>query len=489
MYKIKDITNLGIFFNGNGLKSRIFRGGLWLMAGSGFEQGMRFVRNMVLVRILDPDAFGLMAIVLAVNAAFESFTQVGIKEAIIQNPNGEEDTYLNGAWWLSFIRSLGLCALGIVSSTWITNFYEISNNIIILQFSFLGILFNGAISARTYIAMKKMDYKKWVFITQGGGICGIITAIVLSFTIRNVWALVIGFIVEAGARCFLSFLICPYIPKFKFAREHLIALFKYARGMFGLPILYFIFVQADVFVIGKLYPKSELGLYSLAISLAQVPSHLITTLINPILMPVFSDKQDDKAWINQTLIISTKAIALLGIPVGFFVVLYGKDLLSIAYGAQYASMAVPFAILFITILIRTCSTPIANVYLAIGRPDLHRIFSGLRAILIIILIYPAIKWFGLTGAATAGFLAMVLSYFPQVLQIRNLTQLDLRRYSRIFLQATGISLLVLVVWFSTYNLFSLRPIINVLQGIIGCLIAYGLSAVVFVRLKKMKNVI
>ena len=472
------------YLDGKSLKARAVSGGIWLGVGSGIEQGLRLVRNMILARILAPDAFGLMAIILAVNAAFESFTQVGIKEAVIQNTEGEEDTYLNGAWWLSFGRSVGLFILGVISAPWISNFYGISNDVIILQISFLSILFNGAMSARAYLAVKRMEYGKWVIISSGGGICGIITAIVCSFLLRNVWALVVGFIVEAGARFLLSFLICPFIPKLKFKRKHLHELFKYARGIFGLPILYLIFMQTDIFVIGKLFSKADLGLYSLAASLAQVPTQLITTLLNPILLPVFANRQDDKVWINQALIKSTKFIALLWTPVAFFIFLYGQDILSVIYSKHYAVVAVPFAILFANALIRTCSAPITNVYFAIGRPDLQRFFTGIRAVLMVILIYPAIKLFGLTGAAAAGLIALIISYCFQVWQINGLTKLDQRQYSNIFLQAVGISLPVLVVWYYTYNLFSSRPLINILQGIMGSLLVYGILGTLFIKLRK-----
>ena len=212
------------YLDGKSLKARALSGGMWLGAGGGVEQGLRLLRNMILARILAPEAFGLMAIIIAVNSALEAFTQIGIKEAIIQNPKGEEKTYLNGAWWLSFSRSVGLFLIGVISAPLIANYYEINNHLTILQLSFLSILFNGAISAQAYIAIKRMEYKKWVWIANGGGICGIVTAISLSFFFENVWALVIGFITEAIARFILSFIICPFIPRLKFDRVHLKAL-------------------------------------------------------------------------------------------------------------------------------------------------------------------------------------------------------------------------------------------------------------------------
>jgi PST family polysaccharide transporter len=166
---------------------------------------------MILARLLAPEAFGLMAIILAVNAALESFTQVGIKEAIIQYPNAENDTYLNGAWWFSFGRAIGLFILGVVGSIWIADFYNISKDLGILQLSFLAIVFNGALSARAYIALKKLEYKKWVLISHGGGICGIVTSVILSFISKMYW-LCCRFHRRSGWVRILSFIL-SFIPR------------------------------------------------------------------------------------------------------------------------------------------------------------------------------------------------------------------------------------------------------------------------------------
>jgi hypothetical protein len=68
------------------------------------ESALRFVRNMVLTRILMPEAFSDLAIILAVTGAVDAFTEIGIKEAVVQNPQGKSRPFLNGAWWLAFLR-------------------------------------------------------------------------------------------------------------------------------------------------------------------------------------------------------------------------------------------------------------------------------------------------------------------------------------------------------------------------------------------------
>src|SRR5271157_174881 len=397
---------LGKFLTGENLKARAARGGLWAGAGSGVDQGLRLARNMILTRLLAPEVFGLMAIVFAVNTFFESFTDVGIDTAILQSPRSEERTYLNGAFWISLGRALGLYALIFVGAPWVSQFYHQPSLADLMRVVFLGTLFRGAISPMTYVAHKKMDFKRLVIINQGSGVCGIATTLLLAFAMRNVWALAIGFTVEAAVRCALSYLVCPFRPGFTLDKESLRELYKFSRGVLGLPILTFIFMRADIFVIGKLCSAADLGIYSMVAALGQIPFSLVGTLMGQIANPAFSEIQNDSARLNRALLKVTSGLGLFIFTPILYVVLYGKDMLQVAYGGAYAKAAVPFAMLFSIAMLRMLSVPVMSLYYMIGRPELNRWFTVVRTVVIVLLIYPATKWYGLTGAAAAGLIAM-----------------------------------------------------------------------------------
>src|SRR5215475_2213773 len=93
------------FVRHDGLKGRVFRGGLWLGSASFFEQFIRFGRNMLLTRLLAPEAFGAMAIVQSATTLIQMTVDVGAREALIQNPKGAEDSHVTGAWWMTVSRS------------------------------------------------------------------------------------------------------------------------------------------------------------------------------------------------------------------------------------------------------------------------------------------------------------------------------------------------------------------------------------------------
>ncbi len=475
-------------FSGSELKKNISKGSFWLTSGTAIEQGLRFVRNIILTRILAPEAFGIMAIILALNAAIESFTEVGIKQAVIQNKDSQEKTYLNSAWFLSILRSMLLYLISFFLAPFIAEFYNNPELTIFIRIAFLGIVFRGLISPRAYIALKQMRFNKWVFLFNGGGILGVIITVILAIFMKNVWALVIGFTLESVIRCILSFIFCPYLPGFDFDKEHRQKLFKFARGMLGLPILTFIFMRTDIFVIGKIYSPSELGLYSMAAALANLPLHL-GTVLDQLLLPIFSKLQENFSKLNDALIKVTFYVVILTFPSMLFICFSSSEILNIVYGAEYSTMAIPFSIIFITILIRLSSLPIMSVYLAVGKPNLNRIFAGIRALLILIIIIPMIKLFGFIGAASAALISLSISYVVQIFQLKKLTKIYLYKYVSIFLYIGAILFISITFIFSLIVIFNLNdinfnPLLKFLLAGVFSLLGYLLIFLTFHKIKE-----
>ena len=215
---------IGGLLLGDALRAKTMRGGAWMGMGSIAEQAVRFGRNMFLARILAPGAFGTMAIVLSSASLLDMLTDVGLRAAIIQNPRGSNESYLNSSWWLGLCRSVVSYSIIFTLAPWISQFYgrpEISG---LLRIALLGVLFNGAMSPGSIRAQREMKFGHWSTITNGGGICGVILTIVLCFYMRDVWALALGYCGENAFRLLLSYVLCPGIPSLRFDRSAFLTL-------------------------------------------------------------------------------------------------------------------------------------------------------------------------------------------------------------------------------------------------------------------------
>jgi len=470
---------------GDGLRAKAARGGAWVGGASVAEQASRFARNMILARLLAPNAFGAMAIVMSSSAIVGTLIDVGQKAAVVQNPRGAEKAYLNAAWWMGMGRAT-LTYLAIFAiAPWVAKFYGNAELTALLRVTLLGTLFDGAMSPRSILPQKEMKFGRWAAISNGGALCGVALTVILSFALRNVWALAIGFCSENTFRCLLSYILCPGLPSLGWDHHAARDLLKFSRGILGLSFMTLIIGRTDIFVLGKLYSPTSLGLYTMAVFLVQTPSTFITNALGQTLLPAFSHVQGDRDRINRILLEVTSWLIMLGLPVVVVIWLCGPSLLRVLYGARYVAAAGPLAVAAAVVFITILNAVITCTLVGIGRPALHRLAVGASAVVMLIAIYPACKWLGVVGGQVAALVAIVTSYILQVLYMRRLTGLDAPRYGRAFVPALLVSLGLLGVGLGARVLgLATRPLANIALGAAACFIAYALCLPAYLKIRE-----
>lgn len=471
---------------GDQLRARVFRGGAWLGVGSASEQCLRFVRNMILARLLAPSAFGTMAIVMSAASLLQAFTEIGVREALIQNPKGREPEYVNAAWWMAFSRSVFIYLILFALAPLVAKFYGNGDLAPLLRVATISLVLEGAISARAYVAMKDMRFSRWAAITHGGGILGVVTTVILGFLFRNVWALVIGTCAESAARCVLSYAICPHLPSFKVNHPAFKELLQFSKGLFGLAPLIIIYMRLDIFVLGKLIPTAALGYYALGISVAQVPAGFISNLLSQLFMPALSHVQDDKARIRRIVLQVTEFVVCLAMPGVVFAYFCGRSLLTLIYGHQYAVAAVPLVLASCCALVAFVNNQITTAFYAAGTPQLHRLCVVMMAVVMIVLTYPLAKWFGPTGGQLASLISITIGFLIQLNRARHLIGIRVSQYGKLLLQGLAVSAVALATCLMGQPLSLLaRPVFAVGLGLLGCIVAYGVAGWLFIRNPKV----
>ena len=430
---------------GDSLKAKVRRSMVVLGFGTAFERGLKFVRYMIIARVLETKEIGLMAIVMVVAAMFEAFTEVGVKQSVIQNKRGAEFDYLNVAWWFQVLRGMVLFMVAYFASPWISSFYHKPELLRLLQVAFVALLFRGLVSPRAYVLEKEYKFGKVVLLIQGSGILASIIVVVLTFILRSVWALVIGFVAEYAIMCAISHIFVPIKPTFKINKEDLSELLRFARGMFGLPILTVIALRMDVLVLGKVVSEGELGMYFLATTFVHLPIFLFSRIVNPVLLPAFSEKQDNKQSLCRMILKASKVASIFAIPLTAFLASCARGILVLSYGQKYAAVAIPLAILSLLVMAQTQGPIFASAYLAAGQPHLHRRFTALRVAIIVGLIYPGVIYLGLLGAAIVIVLGYFVALWMQVVWCRRIVDLKFSMYLRGHVPGLLLSIPILAV--------------------------------------------
>ena len=219
---------IGALLLGDGLRAKVVRG------GPGWERETRrnrypgTARNMILTRILAPNAFGAMARVMSCSSIVGTLTDVGQRAAVIQNPRGPESLSQRRMVDGDGPGGLHVRALFLPPGPWVSHFYGNAELSGLLRVALLSTLFEGAMSPRSILPEKNMKFARWMAISNGGAICGVVTTVVLSFSIRDVWALAIGSCSENFFRCLLSYILCPGLPSLRLDRHVVRELYKFS---------------------------------------------------------------------------------------------------------------------------------------------------------------------------------------------------------------------------------------------------------------------
>jgi O-antigen/teichoic acid export membrane protein len=381
------------------LRGRFARSGVFLTAGTGIERALRLVRYMIFARVIAHDELGLVAICVTVLSMFEAAGEVGIRFSVIQNKTGDRYDYLNAAWWFQAARALLLTAAGIAAAGWIARFYEEPALTNLLRIAFLAVLFNGLISPGSHVLEKKLHFGKYVIMTQGSMLIGTLLTIVLAVIYRSVWAVIIGFSAEGLIRLILSFIICPFWPRFGIDKQALKDLSTYAKGMWGMPILTLIAFNADVFVLGKMVSKDLVGIYFLAFQLARIPRDLAMQIVG--------------------LCQSTRWVTLMVGPLTGFFIACAASILAILYTPDCDKAATVFMLMAVTTFLRVQGIITANIYYATHQLNPQRIFVTVRVAVMAALLIPLIKAMGINGAALAVLLGELSGFILQTAMLRR----------------------------------------------------------------------
>jgi O-antigen/teichoic acid export membrane protein len=286
----------------------------------------------------------------------------------------------------------------------------------------LAFLASGFSNIDLMMAIRELDFKKIAIIENVVAIGSFLIAVAIAWWMRSVWALVVSFVAAAVIKSVLSYVLVPGRPSFQFDKKIAIELLHYGKFITGATILMFIAQEAGGAVIGKMLDVEQLGYYSVAFLLATFPPTHVAFVLSNIMLPTYSKIQHDLPVLRRTFLQVTDVIASLVLPVAAGMAAAAASLIDAFYGSGWEEAVAPFRILCIYGALQAIVTVNAYMFNGIGRPDLNFRNGVIRLLSIAVLIFPAIKLWGLRGAAAAMSFVIVTNLLYGLYQVAVVMQ-------------------------------------------------------------------
>lgn len=319
------------------LRFRAIRGSFWTVAGYGSNQVLRLGGNLVLTRLLFPEAFGLMALVQVFMQGLQMFSDFGIVPSIIQNPKGNTPEFLNTAWTLQALRGVGLWAASFAIALPAAYVYGEPQLAQLLPAAGLTAFISGLNSTRLATVNRQLELGRLTALEISSYVIGLVTMVVGAWLYPTIWMLVLGGVVSAIAKLVLSHTWLPgEVNRFCWNQEAIAALYGFGRWIFLSTLLTFLAGQGDRLVLGWVMDVRFLGIYTIAITLSSVPWEIITQLVNRVLFPSYSEVFRDRPERLYSVLRRSRLILIaFSWVASLLFIAFGQELVSFLYDSRY----------------------------------------------------------------------------------------------------------------------------------------------------------
>lgn len=392
------------------LSRRLARGSTWAVGGLIGQQVLRLGSNLILTRLLFPEAFGLMALVNVVLMGMSLFSDVGLAPSVVRSRRGDDPVFLDTAWTVQIIRGCGLWIIVSVLAFPLARFYDEPMLRQMLPVAGLALLLEGFRSTSLLSLQRHIAVATQTAVTLGSQLIGIVVMITWAMLYPTVWALVGGGLVVATSTLILSHVIGNHRNRIRWNSRALKELVGFGKWIFVSTALTFLAGQIDRLLFAKLVPLGALGVYSIGLTLARIPEELAVRLAGIVVFPAFSRKLDSDSDLAPAFHrVRTPLLSLSGL-LTVCLCASGVLLVDILYDNRYAEAGWILQLLAAGVWFVVLVQPAGAALLAMGLPEWLALALGAKLIAIGLLI-PAGFWlWGFQGAVLGVAISQVLLY-------------------------------------------------------------------------------
>lgn len=385
---------------GGDIKRRASRGLAWTFGSNIIIKIGLFGKSVVIARILFPEDLGLLGVALLVSGIVELFSRTGFEEAIVQkseDPGG----YLDSVWTFNLIRGFLLFLLMLAAAPAAGWLFKDPRVVPVVMVLAVNSVFTGAANPAVVLRRRDLKMLQWNLYRGSGPVVEVIVGVIALVWLRSVWGLVIGIIANGIVSTVVSFAVARRRPKIQLERRKISELFGFGKHILGSGILIYLITQGDNVVVGRVAGIAALGLYKLAYGFANVPVTAVTHVLGDVLFPAYSRLQDDKRAVLRGFEITLETSVVFAVAFATLAILFAPELIAVVFGTKWLGAVGALRILCVFMLLRTIGANIGPFVYGMGRPDLAVKAALVKLVLMAVIIYPLVKYYGIIGAAVA----------------------------------------------------------------------------------------
>lgn len=444
----------------NSLQNKAINGIVWTALQRGGSLVIGFVGNIILARLLAPEDYGCIGILVIFTSLCDILIDGGLGSALIQKKK-IQNIDCSTIFVSNLVISASLFILLFIFAPYISEYFHLPILKDVIRIESVTIIIRALYIIPASLASRDLKFKNNSIIAIVSSFISVSISVILAYCGLGVWSLVAKNIILQFSTCILYWTFIKWRISFKFSISSFKSLFKYGVFVALSNLSENLFANIESFIIGRKYSPTTLGFYSQAKSLGQVPIYSISMITSQVLFPTLSKLQDQKENLVRGLRKSIISITYIAFPIIILLCVLSKQVITLLYSEKWLA-SVPFLqIICITGLVNSLIHSNYSVLKALGSSKLF-LFSQIANSSLKLLFLILGMRYGLMGLLCGHAVGSYLGCGVIMHISGRLTGYGLKKQIKDVLPALVLTFLLGILSYYIINVLTLRNILLIL---------------------------
>jgi len=391
------------------LKQQTVRGVFWSFLEKFGSRVILLITQIILARLLTPEDFGLIGMLIIFIAISQVFIDSGFGNALIQKKDAKQIDF-STIFYFNVLVGIVLYTILFFLAPLIANFFAQTKLVILTRVIGLQLVFNSLGLIQFVKYKKELDFRSITVAVISSNIMASILGITLAFSGFGVWALAIQMVSIYFFRTLMFWILSSWRPTLEFSYTSFKGLFNFGYKLLLSGLLDQIFQNIYLIIIGKLFTTKDLGYYTQAKIFQEVPVTTLAGIVGSVTFPAFSKIQDDNEKLLLVLSKTLKLLVFVNFPLMLGLAVIAQPLFLYVLGEKWLPSVPYFQLLAIAGMLYTLHTTNLSILQVKGRTDIFLKLEIIKKIIIVIAIFIGINW-GILGLVIGRVVTSFIAYF------------------------------------------------------------------------------
>lgn len=320
------------------INKKVSNAAKWSMIAEIIAKLIAPITNMILARILAPNAFGAVATITLVISFADIFTDAGFQKYIVQHEfdsHEDFDKSVNVAFWSNLMLSVTMVVSIFIFRNKLAEFAGSPDLAVGMAVASFSIIMTAFSSIQMSVYKRKLDFKTLFQVRMITSLVPLVITVPLAFFVRNYWSLVVGTLIMNCVQAVILMIKSDWKPRRYYSWEKFKEMFSFTSWTLAETISIWMTSYIGTFIIGRNLNSYYLGLYKTSMTTVNAYMGIITSGITPVLFSALSRYQNDDKMFKNTYFSFQKYVAMALMPMGIGLYIFRDLATEILLGKQW----------------------------------------------------------------------------------------------------------------------------------------------------------